>query len=452
MNGQTQQYEIASHGKYHLYSFNNSYYLYDIERMNAFSVGQAMYFKLSKLSEDEIEKRIFTLKGLGGSKPTVFPKEVAQSLTYISLNVAQVCNLSCVYCYGVDGEYGTKGKMPEEIAFQSVDFLIKESKSAKDISIGFFGGEPLLNYPLIKKVVKYSRFKASSAGKKISFSITTNGTKFSEEINRYLNENNFSVIVSFDGDEEAQNKNRPFRGGKNSYDEIKPKIKGFLESRNGRATARATITNHTTNLDEIKVKLLEMGFARANATVATLSDFAISSREVSKVDGEQEFNILASYEKEADQIYSAILERSIAPALQQSPIFRYITQLKTKEKAFHSCGVGRKMVGISITGDVYPCHRFVGEEKFKLGNVNDFDSNSRSFYSKSFIETNPVCSKCWAKYQCGGGGCIQDNEVMMGGVNNVNVRHCTELKHNLKLAIDIFNKLTIEDKEFLFND
>jgi uncharacterized protein len=258
------------------------------------------------------------------------------------------------------------------------------------------------------------------------------------------------VIVSFDGDEEAQNKNRPFRGGRNSYAETKPKIEKFLASRKGKATARATITNHTTDLKGIRDKLLDMGFHKANATVATLSDYALTNREVNKVEGQQIYNINQAYEQEADEIYDAIKQRHISKALRESKVMRFLTQLKAKNKSYHPCGVGRKMVGIAITGDVYPCHRFVGVDKFKLGNVKDFDTDSRAQYSKSYTQSHPVCSRCWAKYQCGGGGCIQDNEVMMGNVDKVNTRHCSELKYQVKLAIDLYNKLNTEERNFVF--
>lgn len=452
MTNAPEHYDIASHEDYHLYEFRGHFYVYDVEQMNVFEVSSKLYFKLQAAGKPAIEALVKRTDPKSGSaKRRVEPQTpAAQPLTYISLNVAQVCNLSCVYCYGVDGEYGTKGKMTEETAFKSVDFLIKESTHEKQISIGFFGGEPLLNFPLMKKVVDYSRIAAKNAGKRITFSITTNGTLFSDEVNEYLNRNNFSVIVSFDGDEEAQNKNRPFRGGRNSYEEIKPKIEKFVASRKGRATARATITNHTTDLNVIRKKLLEMGFNKANATVATLSEYALTNRAVNKVEGEQIYNIMDAHEGEADELLEAIRNRHLPADLKGSKIMRYLTQLRKKNKNYHPCGVGRRMVGISITGDVYPCHRFVGVDKFKLGNVSDFKTENRAHYSKSYTQSHPVCSKCWAKYQCGGGGCIQDNEVMMGDVNKINTRHCSELKHEVKLAIHIYNSLDPEDKKFLF--
>ena len=443
-------YEIASHERFHVYGFQDKFYLFDIETVNAYEIEEELFFLFNEKDQSYIESFL----NLNPTPKPPGPETVVEEpLGNISLNVAQVCNLSCVYCYGVDGEYGLKGKMNEDTAKKSIDFLIRESKTQKNISITFFGGEPLLNFPLIKKSVEYSREQARKHGKKISFSITTNGTKFNEEINAYLNENNFSVMVSFDGDQETQDKNRPFRGGKGSYENTLPKIKQFLESRDGRATARATVTNYTSDLKSLKRKLKDIGFKSANATIATVSDFANDNRGVLTVNVEDTMmdEIHAADNNEAREILFTIKQRKELAEFRTSKIFNYIFALKEKKKSKYACGVGRKMVGIAINGDVYPCHRFVGDDKFKLGNVENFESASRAKYSESYVDKHPVCSKCWAKYQCGGGGCIQDNQVTKGDVDNINTRHCSELKHQLKHAISIYNALDEEDMKFLFS-
>lgn len=442
-------YEIASHNRFHVFDFENKFYVFDIENICAYEIEEDLFVLFNNNNEDYIEAFLDVKKDIKTKKNI---KVVEEPLSNISLNVAQVCNLSCVYCYGVDGEYGLKGKMNEETAKKSIDFLINESKDQKAISITFFGGEPLLNFPLVKKSVAYAKEQAEKNGKKITFSITTNGTKFSKEVNAFLNENKFSVMVSFDGDKETQDKNRPFRGGKGSYENTLPKIKEFLESRNGNATARATVTNHTSDLKYLKKSLKDIGFRSANATVATVSDFANDNRGVSTISLEDEMmrDVFEADNIESKEILSSIKERKNLSEFRTSKIFNFIFLLKEKRKSKFACGVGRKMVGVAINGDVYPCHRFVGDDKFKLGNVKDFDSSSRAKYSESYVDNHPVCSKCWAKYQCGGGGCIQDNEVMKGDVNNINIRHCSELKHQLKHSINIYNSLDEEDFKFLF--
>ncbi|MCB0743230.1 MAG: 4Fe-4S cluster-binding domain-containing protein, partial [Ignavibacteriae bacterium] len=447
-------YDVASHGDYHLFSFKNKHFIYDIESVNIFEIEEDFY---TLLKNEDVEFLKDFLKELPDeyfkNKLSIPDRGESEPLTNISLNVAQVCNLSCVYCYAVDGEYGLKGKMRHPIAKKSVDFLIEESKNAKNISITFFGGEPLLNIPVLKETVEYALKKAEENNKRISFSITTNGTKFDKDINAFLNKHKFSVTVSFDGDRETQDANRPFRGGKGSFDKTLPKIQEFLKSRNGNATARATVTNHTTDLKHLKNELKRYGFKRAAATVATVSEYANKERGVKSINihDEEMQKIFESEDFEALNILNAIKERKNISEFSNSKIFSFLFQLKKKNKKTSFCGAGRKMVGISINGDVYPCHRFVGEAKFKLGNISDFDSDTRKKYSDSYTQKHPVCSKCWAKYHCGGAGCIQDNEVMMGDVNNINTRHCTQLKHQLKHAINIFSKMDEDDMNHTFN-
>ncbi len=448
--GNSELYDIASHGKYHAFSFLDSFYFYDIEEMNAYEIDNDLYVKLISHREgtDFFENFV---KCLPTKNEKIKLTDISYPITNVVLMVAQVCNLSCVYCYGIDGEYGSKGKMNEEVAFKGVDYLLKQSGTVKNISITFFGGEPLLNFPIIKKVVSYSKKEAQKAKKNISFSITTNGTKFNDEINSYLNDNNFGVLVSFDGDEEIQNKNRPYKNGSGSYARTLPKIQTFINSRNGNATARATITNYSDGVEDLKKKLLDLGFKRAHVTPATVSEFASTNRGIKKVDDYHYETMMANIEKEATEILEGVRNRSNLSAFIGNTLVVHINSIISKQKKMHPCGVGRSMMGISITGELYPCHRFVGNEKFNLGHIDNFDVNNRATYVENYTESHPVCSKCWAKYQCGGRGCIHDNEVMMGDVNNINIKHCTILKFALKHAIHIYNNMNDGDRKFFIS-
>ncbi len=443
-------YDIASHGDFHVFSFKEKFFFYDITNMNVFEINENLYYRLISNREDSdfFNELLLALKinfNSSGKNQYHFPGVVT-----ISLNVAQVCNLSCVYCYGVDGEYGTKGKMNEVTAFRSVDFLLEQSNE-KNVTIHFFGGEPLLNFVLMKKVVSYSLEQSEKKGKRLGFSITTNGTKFSDEVNEFLNIHKFNVIVSFDGDEGMQDSNRPFKNGGGSYATIKPKIENFLKSRNGNATARATVTNHSYDVKTLKKQLKEMGFRTAGATVATLSEFAIENRPVNNLNEGQKVNLLLESNNDAADILSAIKNRDVNSLqdLSDSMLFIHVQELKYKKKKYFPCGVGRGLLAISITGDIYPCHRFVGNDDFKMGHVETYNHNSNNNYSESYTKTHPVCSNCWAKYHCGGGGCIHDNYVTQGHIETINIDHCTRLKNDLKNAIYIYSSIDSTDKDFL---
>lgn len=446
-----QHYETSSHGNFHVFEYSDNYYIFDIEKVNLYKVNQKVYLDINIKGLEHIKTLLNYIQNNEENYHTS-KEDRNNPLSSISINVAQVCNLSCVYCYGVDGEYGTKGKMNSQTGEQSIDYLFRESKDIKHVNINFFGGEPLLNFPLIKELVGYSKTEGTKLGKTVSFSMTTNGTLFSTEVNEFLNSHKFSVMVSIDGDAEGQDKNRPYRSGGGSYDKIKPKIKEFLKSRNGNASARATITSHNSNVSEIEKHLKdEFGFRKVNSTVATLSQHAIEHRNVKPISENNHFEILTKIQVDGFELLQMIKNRENLQKIQNSKLFTYLTKIQDKSKSYFPCGVGRTFVGISINGDIFPCHRFVGDENHKLGNIND-DHVDRSMYSKSYTKTHPVCSNCWAKYFCGGGGCIQDNEITNGNVKNLNTKFCTNLKMELKVSLHLFSQLTSEDKMYLFNN
>ncbi|MFQ6032643.1 MAG: radical SAM protein, partial [Candidatus Zixiibacteriota bacterium] len=210
----------------------------------------------------------------------------------LALNVCHDCNLRCRYCYGNGGTYGgRKAYMKKEIAEAAVDFLLTNSEAVKKCSIIFFGGEPLLNFELIKRMVEYSEQQAVTAGKRIHFSLTTNGTLFTRQIIDYLNEKKIGVMVSIDGPKKIQDAMRPCLNGKGSYDIILPGLQRFLESRNGNVSARVTYTPNYLNLSEIAKHLSGLGFRRVYLSPATGLDkknFILTSEHIISVKNELE--------------------------------------------------------------------------------------------------------------------------------------------------------------------
>lgn len=370
--------------------------------------------------------------------PAQVPKQVP--VTNISLNVAQVCNMSCVYCYGGDGEYGGKGYMKQPTAFEAVDWLFTHSLNATDLSIVFFGGEPLLNFNLIKEVVAYSLDKAEKTGKKIYFGITTNGTKFNEEINAFLNQYQFSVTISFDGDAQMQNRNRPMKGGKGSYEVVKDKIETFLKTRNGKASGRATVTDYNTDLEKIRQILHETGFATIGHTMVSAPeqhDFLISSAQYQK--------ILADLEVQAQEVLSEIKSRR---NISNSLFKGILNQLVRHQKKLYFCGLGRGLLAVSDKGDIFPCHRFVGDEKMKMGNIANFDPQTQQKYIENTGLSHPKCGGCWARYFCGG-GCIHESIMANGKMHEPDDKWCQTLRRSVEFCIVIYDKLNEEDIAFL---
>jgi uncharacterized protein len=431
--------------KYFAFNFKDKFFLLDIENLFVFEVNQDLFYDF----EEAIDKfalsytSIFNKKKLKHKQRKDF-FNAEQPIRSISINVTQICNLRCIYCYGDEGEYGMRGVMDEKTANKCVDFLIKESKNLKDLTINFFGGEPLLNFELIKTTVNYALVETKKYGKKIHFGITTNGTLLKPECNSFFNKNNFSVVVSFDGDKYTQDNNRPFANGSGSYDFIYPKIVEFLKSRNGRAIGRATVTANTQNISTLKSQLRDVGFKKVCTIPMTVVNNAFN--EQNSFDGKNRIHesLCKNDESEGIAFYNTIKKSGDINAFNNSLIYRCLKVLLDRNKLLYPCGAGRTLLAISTNGDVYVCHRFVGNPDFKLGNINDSKISSRLKYSESPVLNHETCSICWARFFCGG-GCLHDNMLMGKNTNNVNLKHCSQLKENIKHAVYILSNLDCND-------
>lgn len=425
-----------------LIEFENKFFIYDVDNFNLYEIEESLH--------NSIKRNEIFMEDLIPKSNYIDTKQNLQRITNIHLNVAQVCNLVCGYCYGIDGEYGLKGKMNEGNALKAIDFLIKNSGDEKELRVVFFGGEPLLNFPMIKTVVNFCDKKTKEVSKNFNYSIVTNGTKFNTEINDFLNKNNFDVTVSFDGDKETQDVNRPFRGGKGSYEDILPKVKKFLETRNGNATARATITNHSKDLLFYRDNLKQIGFKNSFVEAVTLSDYSKENYNVNDLTSDQHKQLLEYDKKEIEAFAKAIKNRDDLSDFMGSKYIIYLKQLLRKKKNSQYCGVSRSMRGIAVNGDVYPCHRFVGDNDFKLGNVNLKDENKATEkYDIDFINEHPQCKGCFAKHYCGGGGCIHNNYVKNGSITELDQEHCIKMHHKIKTLFSFYSSLGIEDRQYL---
>ncbi|MDD2984759.1 radical SAM protein [Flavobacterium sp.] len=427
-----------------LIEFEQNYFIYDVESFNLYNIDENLYQSV-KNNEVSIEELIPHSKDAESNSNL-------KNLTNIHLNVAQVCNLVCGYCYGIDGEYGLKGKMNKGNALNAIEYLIKNSGNEKILKVVFFGGEPLLNMPMIEEVVSFCKAKELEVPKKFKFAIVTNGTKFDDVVNDFLNINNFEVTVSFDGDKDTQDVNRPFRGGKGSYESILPKVKKFLESRNGNATARATITNHSKELLYYRDNLKKIGFKNSFVEAVTLSDFSKENYNVNDLTEDQRKQLLEYDKKELEEFTKAIKQRESLEEFLGSKYVVYLKQFINKVKNNQYCGVSRNMRGIAVNGDIYPCHRFVGNSDFKIGKVDSSnDEKNEKKYDVDFINDHPQCKGCFAKYYCGGGGCIHNNYVKNGSITELDQEHCLKMHHKIKSLFSFYNSLDTSDREYLIN-
>ena len=441
---------------YHFFEYRNYYFLLHAETLQLFKLDEELYKDIRQWRETEKTpnpslQQILNEMGISIEAPGHNLSDNApyskSAVTQICLNVSQTCNLNCVYCYGDDGEYGRRGLMKSDIAFKAVDWLIKFSGNKKTIIITFFGGEPLLNFNLIKKVVEYAKGKAPLFNKKVLFTITTNGCFLDNRVIDFLNQENFSIVVSCDGDLKAQQINRPFKSAIGSHKIIENNIANLISSRKLKTntSARITVTKQNADLQTQVAYLSKLGFKKVNWAEAIFSSES-SMQEQFKLTSDDYNEILEYFDYLADTTIVAIKKREYPSDTRLIP---HIIRLHNKTKRYFFCGVGRGIVGISIDGDIYPCHRFVGNDDYKIGNVKL--ENALEYKSTLNLGVkNNICSACWARYFCGG-GCVHEYTYSANSEQNIpSEEGCNLIKKSVESAIFVYNSLSSEDKEFLF--
>ena len=360
--------------------------------------------------------------------------------------LTQSCNLRCVYCYGEGGEYGHKGNMEEKTAFQAVDWLIEQSGKVKKIHLGFFGGEPFLNFPLMEKIVEYAQKRVHEVDKKVEFHTTTNGTLLDEKQISFIQDQDITVMISFDGPEAIQDVQRPFVGGKGSYNVIVPKIKNLLAVRP--QTQGHAVLMQGTDPQIVKDTLQEIGFAVV--TIIPASDCLLTCETKNIKSGRSLQNVLELLEQEANTWLKGIKTRdsqSLTQLKNTSELYLGLRAFLHNSKKYFPCGAGLGLTGISSAGDVYLCHRFVGMDAYKLGNV--FDKHiDRDAYLKSPIAFVQECSDCPARHYCAG-SCRYDNAASTGSVFKPPEEMCRLRRREFELSAYLSSRLDEADRTFL---
>jgi uncharacterized protein len=372
-------------------------------------------------------------------------------LTTMVLNVTNQCNLACTYCYEygedkiVDTENGRQPKfMSEEVARQSVDFMLRESGANKVAHVTFFGGETLLNFPVLRKTVAYARQRAAEVGKDVDFSMTTNATLLKPEIIEFLAEERIGVTISIDGPQDLQDKFRVFHNGAGSYDVVAPKIKALLQRHRSRPIgARVTLTSGTLDVKRIFKHLTEeMGFWEvgfAPVTTSPTRGHAISDGGYDQMLGQ--FRDLA-YD---------FLEASVAGRHHGfSNVKETLEELHKGVSKAYPCGAGLGLLGVATDGQVALCHRFAGSETHGVGSVRDgIDRDAqRGFLEKHHIAHKVDCSTCWARPLCSG-GCYHEAHTRYGDTARPNLHYCEWIRGWTDVCLQIYGELSERNPAFL---
>lgn len=317
----------------------------------------------------------------------------------LCLHVAHDCNLACRYCFAEEGEYhGRRELMPFEVGKAALDFLIAGSGQRRNLEVDFFGGEPLMNWQVVKELVAYGREQEKRCGKKFRFTLTTNGVLLDDEIMEFCNREMANVVLSIDGRKEVHDKMRPFRKGAGSYDFIVPKFQKFAESRGQQKYyARGTFTHFNTDFAADVLHLADLGFKQISVepVVAPPEEpYAIKESD------------LPQLFEEYDKLAAEMARRHKNG--EDFNFFHFMIDLEggpCVAKRLSGCGSGTEYLAVTPWGDLYPCHQFVGNEKFLLGNVSE--GITRPGICDAFkccnVYAKPKCRECFARFYCSGG-------------------------------------------------
>lgn len=348
----------------------------------------------------------------------------------LCLHVAHSCNLNCAYCFASQGKYqGERALMSFETGKRALDFLIENSGTRRNLEVDFFGGEPLMNWDVVKKLVEYARSIEKEKGKNFRFTLTTNGVNIDDDVIEFSNREMSNVVLSLDGRKEIHDRYRVDYSGKGSWDLIVPKFQKFVKERGNKAYyMRGTFTHANPDfLEDIK-QMLDLGF-----TELSMEPVVCASGDPSELTQEDKAIVLSQYEKLAE----LMLERD----KQGKPFtfYHYMIDLKGGPciyKRISGCGSGTEYMAVTPWGDLYPCHQFVGDEKFRLGDIWKGVSNTavQDEFASCNVYARPDCHDCWAKLYCSG-GCAANAYHSTGSVRGVYKYGCELFRKRMECAI-----------------
>ncbi len=371
-------------------------------------------------SEDIYENKIIDFKKR---------KTVVKALC---LHIAHDCNLACKYCFAEEGEYkGRRALMSLEVGKKAIDFLIENSGNRHNLEIDFFGGEPLLNFDVVKEIVKYGREQEKIHNKNFRFTLTTNGILLNQDIMDFANKEMSNVVLSIDGRKEINDMMRPSRNGKGSYDVIIPKFQKFAKQRNQtNYYVRGTFTHNNLDFSKDVLHLADLGFKQISVEPVVAPEeesYAIKEEDIEQIC------------KEYDTLATEMIKRK-----KEGKAFNFFHFMLDLEggpcvyKRLSGCGSGIEYLAVTPWGDLYPCHQFVGTEEYKMGNVYEgiTTPDIQDNFKCCNVYTKDDCKDCFAKFYCSG-GCAANAYNFHGNINSTYEIGCKLQRKRVESAIMI---------------
>ncbi len=439
-------------GQLHLFRFDGQNFLFDVGSSSLFSIdevtktllengkGHPLDFALEetrKIYGEKANEALYELENLNRNG-LFLPPDPATNVRFspfphlkaLCLNLAHECNMRCMYCFAGKGSYGgERGLMPLEVAQKSVDFLLLNSGPLSKLEIDFFGGEPLLDFPVLKETVLYGRKKAQEVGKEIRFTLTTNCLLLNSEVIEFLNRMNMRVVLSIDGKKDDHDKFRVLPGGGGTQDIVLTRIRDFLSSRGKKLYyLRGTYTSSTLNFLENALYLFDLGYDEVSMEpVVAIPEEPFSLKKENLPQIFKQYELLV---REIDR-----RERGG----RELHFFHFevdTTGLTCVSKRLSGCGAGVEYLAVTPGGALFPCHQFVGREGFKMGDVfKGIENEERleDFKNLNFLEKEK-CRSCWARYLCSG-GCHANHHLLSGDLKKPDEIGCEITRKRMECAL-----------------
>ncbi len=348
----------------------------------------------------------------------------------LCIHIAHTCNLNCSYCFASQGKYhGDRAMMSFEVGKRALDFLVENSGTRRNLEVDFFGGEPLMNFDVVKQMVAYARSIEKEKGKNFRFTLTTNGMLIDDDVIDFANKEMSNVVLSLDGRKEIHDRYRVDYAGNGSWDRIVPKFQKLVESRQGKNYyMRGTFTHANPDFLKDIEKMLELGFDELS-----MEPVVSAPGDPEELTAEDMPIVMEQYEKLAELMLRRDKEGK------PFTFYHYMIDLTGGPciyKRISGCGSGTEYMAVTPWGDLYPCHQFVGEEKFRLGDIYQGVTNTETQdeFAKCNVYAREECHDCWAKLYCSG-GCAANAYHSTGSITGVYKYGCELFKKRMECAI-----------------
>ncbi len=434
----------------HVFTYHDKFYIYDTGSGSLHTCDEKTAGYLSgapvSISDEELKATLADIEGLKAAgllyaeEPAAYPMKSSE-VKALCLHVSHDCNLRCKYCFADEGAYhSVRETMSFEVSKAAIDFLLKNSGNRKVLEVDFFGGEPLMNLDVVKRTVYYAKEEAAKLGKKFLFTTTTNGLLLDDETIQFFNEEMENVVLSLDGRKEVHDAVRKTVNGKGSFDVVIEKIKKFVRARGDKHYyVRGTFTAKNLDFSKDVLFLADEGFDSLSMepVVTDIPELQIKEEHLAQI--EQEYETLCDeyVKREAEgkgfNFFHFNVDLEGGPCLQ---------------KRVSACGAGNEYFSVVPNGDIYPCHQFAGDSKWRMGSVLEGTLNAelRKQFAESCLFTRKKCGDCFAKFICSG-GCNANNYHYNGDINTPYEMTCAMMKKRIECAMHVLAERKNREKK-----